>query len=462
MAGSFRGIGLASNAMQAFQRALDTSGHNLANVNTVGYSRQRVEFQSNYPLTFWSSGGQMKIGQGVSVAGINRIRDGYLDRSMSNALGMFGKSSAAASTMAKVDRVFGEPSDVGVASSIEKFFNAWSGLGSNPTDPSARDAVRSAAIELTDKVRTTYEDLRSLQDSTLQTIDASVGEINRLAEQISGLNKEILKSTSSGGSPNDLMDQRDMALDQLSQLVSVQREVNADGQYLIYASGHTLVDSAGVRPFPDTIDPSTMTFTDGSVTYTLKGGTLEGHVTGLQEVQQQMANLDDLAVTMRDEINALHVTGINGQGATGVEFFTSSTLPKVGAAAFFAVSADVLLSSDAIATGLSGLEGDGGLATSIAQTREIEHAALGNMTYSGFFERSIADLATNTDYYAQAAETEEAIVTQIDSQRQAISGVSIDDEMTAMLQYQRSYQAMSRVLTIFDQTTEELIGMLRR
>lgn len=461
MAGPFSGINMASNALRSFQRALDTTGHNIANVNTHGYSRQRVEFQPNRPLGFYSNG-YWQVGQGVGISGINRIRDSFLDASMISASSQYGESSAASTTLGRIDRVFGEPSDTGIASSIEQFFNAWSGLGSNPTDPSAKSAVRNSAMRMTERIRTTYDSLQSLQANTMKTLDSTVGEINRLGEEIANLNKEILRSSSAGGAANDLMDQRDRAVDQLSKLVNVQKEVFADGQYAIYTAGSTLVDSGGARTMPNALDAATGSFTDKGVTYTIRSGELAGHLKGLSEATQQMANLDDLAVTLRDEINALHVTGMTEDGMTGIEFFESSILPKGGAAQYFQLSADVLASADNIVTGLSGKQGDGGLATAIAQMRESSQTALGNKTFSEFFQQSITDLATQVAYFTQAMATEESVMQQIDSQRQAVSGVSIDDEMAALMQYQRSYQAAARALTVFDQVTEDLIGMLRR
>jgi flagellar hook-associated protein 1 FlgK len=128
----------------------------------------------------------------------------------------------------------------------------------------------------------------------------------------------------------------------------------------------------------------------------------------------------------------------------------------------FDLSAEVKGSPRAIAAGLTGEPGDGGLALNLSQLRDTGLAALGNQTFQGFYLANVGQVSSQAAYYEAAAKTEEAVASQIESQVQAVSGVSLDDEMTEMMRYQRSYQAAARALTVFDQVTEDLIAMLRR
>lgn len=452
---------MASNALRSFQRALDTTGHNLANVNTQGYTRQTVEFQSTAPRLFFSNGSKY-VGQGVQISSINRIRVGYLDTSLNNSSSQFGKASQLAAGIKGLERVYNEPSDSGISASLENFFNAWSGLGSDPSNPAAQAQVRNAGQKLADQVRTKFADLSGLETETKFQIAAGINEINGLADQIAALNKEIVRTQSTGGTPNDLMDQRDMALNRLSQLVNVKRETFPDGQYAIYAAGFTLVDSGGAREFPSNYDAAAGTVTDGTLTYNVRGGELAGLMGSMNEINNQKSNLNLLANTLRTEINALHGAGINSLGNTGVNFFNDVAVPPQTGAIDFDLSADVKADARAIASGVSGAAGDGGLALSIAQMREGAVAALGTKSFGQFFQDEVSRLAYEGSYHAAAVETEAAVRDQIVNQQQAVSGVSIDDEMANLMRFQRSYQAAARALTVFDQVADDLINMLRR
>jgi flagellar hook-associated protein 1 FlgK len=460
MAGPFLGINMSSLSLRNYQRGIDTIGHNIANVNTRGYSRQVVDYSTLPQLSFYSKGWK-SVGQGSILSSINRMRDQYLDASHGNALSQGNKYSATATQLQKIDQIYGEPSDAGINQALDRFFNAWSGAGSNPADAGARLEVRLSGQVLTDRVRNRYRDFNTLESNQVQQIYSTFDQIDGLAERIAQLNAEITRAAAANGTPNDLMDQRDLAVSDLSKLVNVSKEVYPDGSYAIFSAGHTLVQGNAARPFPRTFDPATSTVTDGAITYSVKGGALAGHLAGLNETRIQKANLDSLANTIKSQVNTLHVAGINKLGNTNVQFFDDVLVPPQTGAIDFRLSADVTASADAIAFGISGKEGDGGIATAIAQLRESNQAALGNKSFSAFFSDVVGKLASDTNFALGAAETEESIAAQVESQIQAVSGVSIDDEMAQLMKMQRSYQAAARALTIFDEVTQELINIIR-
>lgn len=461
MAGPFLGLSMASNALRSFQRALDTTGHNVANVNTKGYSRQTVQFGTNMPLSYFN-GARYSVGQGSTITSINRIRDGYLDVSYNSSTSNMGKFEARANGLMALDRTYSEPRDDGIAASLEQMFNAWSALGSNPTDPSARAKVRNAGLQLTNTVRTSYQQFQSIETNAKTSVNSTIGRINTLANSIAELNKEIVKNTVTGGTANDLMDKRDMALNELSSLVNIKKEVFPDGQYAVYAAGFTLVDSVGARTFPNNYDASTGSVTDGAITYFVSSGKLSGDFSTLNETRSQMANLDNLANTLRTQFNAVHSTGINDLGNTGVNFFNDVAVPPQTGAIDFALSTEVLADSRAIVAGTTGNAGDGGLALSLAGMRDTSFAAMGNQSFGQFFQKVVSDLAHQSSYADSAVETESAVLAQIENQIQSVSGVSLDDEMANLLQYQRTYQAAAKMLTVFDEVAQDLIGILRR
>jgi len=461
MAGPFLGINMASQTLRSMQRALDTTGHNIANVNTVGYSRQTVDFATLTPLDFYNRGWHA-VGQGVGITGINRIRDQYLDASARNASSNLNKYSTLATGLGRIDQVYGEPSELGIANALDGFFDAWSSLASNPSDVASRSAVRNAGQVLADRVRSTYAQMSNERTRTQTEITSTFTQIDALTNEIAQLNSDIKRYSVSGHQANDLMDRRDLAVQKLSGLVNVSVERFEDGSYAVYAAGATVVDSAGSRSFAKTYDAATSTVSDGTLTYRVTGGALAGHLSALNSMNNQMTGLDRLANNLRTEINALHTTGTNALGQTGIYFFNGEdTMPQTGAIDFN-LSVEVATSAEAIAAGVTVNPGDAGLALTLSKLRDVSIAGLSNQTFQGFFRGQVNVVANEAAYYDMATQTERSIATQIEQQQQGVMGVNIDDEMANMMRFQRSYQAAAKAMTIFDQVAEDLLAMVRR
>lgn len=460
MASPFGGINMMSYALRNFQAALQTSGHNVANVNTEGYSRQRVAFSTNDPLTLYSHGSPQMVGQGMHITQISRIRDIFLDRNLSMSNATLSKFSTAAAGLQGVEKIYNEPGDQGVTAALGKFFDAWSGLGSNPSDQAARLQLRNAGQILADRVRGTWQAMdQSAQDSDGQ-IQNTFSQINDLASKIDRLNKAI--KAASGQNANDLFDQRDMAVHELSTLVDVHSETFADGTMAVYAAGFTVVDSAGTMAFPTTYDATTGTVSNGLVTNPVRGGKLSGLLLTSAELTNQKTRLDSLANTLRTQVNTLHMTGVNSAGTTNVKFFNDVAVPPQSGAIDFDLDSQITSDINNVMTGVSGNPGDGGLALSIAGIREASQASLGGKTMTAYVTDGVDALASATSYYMQAQTTEEAVNAQIHNQIQSVSGVSIDDEMADLVKYQRSYQAAAHTLNVMDQVLQDLLGMLNR
>ncbi len=459
MPGSFHGINMASNALRAFQRALDVTGHNISNVDTPGYTRQTVEFRDNDPTKFWM-GGVHALGNGVTIGSVNRIRDSFLEQRKLQATGDTGKFSQMAESMRNIQSLFLEPGGSGIADSMDKFFNAWSALSSNPNEPTARMQVQQAGTTLANRIRTTYGALGDQLTHTNQTITDTLNQVQNLSNQIAELNGQIRQSMAEGMTPNDLMDLRDKAVRDMGQLVDVHTYEQPDGTVNVFMNQLTLVDSAGAVPTPLTFNTTTNTISNSTGTFDVRSGRLRALFESAEQVKVYQGNLDSLANELRTQINGIHSTGTNPLGNTGVNFFNDS-LPQTGALDFDLDPA-IIANSEAIVSSVSGNAGDGGLALSMSRLRDQSSASLGGVTMSRYFENMVSDVGRKTEYWGAQVSTQAAMNDQIETQIQSVSGVSLDDEMANMLRFQRSYQAAARALTIFDQMTEDLINMVRR
>lgn len=467
MPSPFHGIELASRALRAFQRSLDVTGHNIANVNTRGYTRQVADLSTTDPVTYWQNGART-LGTGVTIGSINRIRDLFLEGRMQSSLSQSNQYSTVSGSVKQILGLMNEPGANGITSALGKFFDSWSSLASNPNDPSTRMQVQQAAKTLTGRVRETYATLKSTSDDMLSEASSTIMTINNLATSIADMNTHIREQIASGGTPNDLMDQRDQAIRDLSQLVNVSTTQNSDGTLNVISSEFTLVDQSGARTMPSTIDLTTGKITGWTVPIDVRSGKLAGQIQAMQIAKREMGNLDTLANTLRTQVNAQHQTAVSPYGTTGANFFNDSAT-QTGAVDF---DLDPQIATDYmnIAAGVGDIVGpahnyvvgDTGVALMISKLRDLKIGALSNRTFTDFQKDNVNRLGSDQSYFESAANTQDAILQQVDQQQQAVSGVNLDEEMSNMLRFQRSYQAAAKVLSIFDQVTDDLIRMVNR
>lgn len=436
---------------------METTGHNLANVNTRGYSRQRLDTAAFEPMQMWA--GQMySLGTGVNIESISRAREMFLESRYQGANGNLMRYSTYSQGIQQLESVYREPGESGISHAMNKLFDAFSGLSSNPNDPTARTTVRNAADVFAQRVRTAYAEMSAMDEQVNAEIQNTFTQINQIGQQIATLNSQIRAATSSGGSPNDLLDQRDMLLRDLSNLSNVTTSPQPDGTVNVFLSNFPLVTTDHFRSFPTTFDAATMTLTDGSTSYPVRGGVLMGQFQTLNRIAQSQAELDTLANTMRTQFNTLHQTGADAAGNMGGFFFNDG---QTGAINF---DLDPIIKTDStkIFAGTTGYEGDGGLALAMSQLRDMKLAALGDRTFAQYYNASVSGVANDISQADAQVETFGSILTQISAQADSISGVNMDEEMADLMRYQRSYQAAARVLTILDQTTEDIINMMNR
>lgn len=460
MSSPFQGIDTARTALIAFQRALDVTGQNVANVDTPGYSRQQVDFATNDPSLIFQNK-PVWIGNGVNIASVTRVQDAFLQQRKLAAGGDLGRSTSLAANLSQIQSLIPEPGSNGISAGLDQFFNAWSALSSNPNDPGSRVQVQQAGATLAQRIQSTYLSLQGQKTQTQGQVTQTFQDINALTAKIATLNQKIEGGSLGNGSPNDLLDQRDQAIAQLSQLVDVKTYTFSNGATAVYMNQLTLVDGSGSYPIPTSYDLVKQTVTNGSSVYNVNTGKLAGLFQTLNAIGGYAGKLDALANNLRTQVNAIHKTGINPLGGTGLNFFNDvASGPQTGAIDF-ALDPAIAADPQAIASSVTGVAGDGGLALALSRTRDTQVAALGNATFGSYYSSFVSSVGRDTATASTTKDTQTAISKQVDNQIQSVSGVSLDDEMANLLRYQRSYQAAAKALSIFDQTTQDLLGILK-
>jgi len=448
-------LAIARSALMMSQRAMDITGNNVANASTPGYSRQQLVLIPGGAVAT----AEGSLGGGVTDAGVLRIRDTFLDAAYWRSAGSFGQSGTSFDVLSQLENVLHEPSDTGIISAMDNMFHAFSDLANDPSSANSRTLLRSAAQQLINQLHDVSSQIGQISQDTYGRMGAQVTQVNQLTSQIASLNAQIVASSGPEGPSPDLQDRRDQLIDQLSGLVGVQVVNRPDGTVGVIAGTTSLVDGSNSTALA--VQPVGSGFGIGLAS---GGGLIDprsGSLKALSDLSTQSlpalaAGLDQFAGALVGEINRVHVNGFTLTGATGINFFD----PTKTTAATISLSSDVLASTDNIAAAATNAPGDGGQALIMAQCESASLATLGGQNMRNFYSGIATSLGVQVQSASQDQSTDQTMMDQADSQRQSVSGVSIDDEMVTLIGQQQAYTAAARLVTVADQMMQDLVTMM--
>lgn len=456
--GTFTGYNIGKSALIASTNAEDVVGNNVANANTEGYTVQNLEIgeapsvEGTANGSTWSTG---QFGTGVRSAAITRARDQFLDESLRDAYTRKGSQDAIGKQLGTVEAVINEPGDAGINNALNEFFNAFSDIQNNPEDTGVRTSVIGTAQALTHKLRVTQSALDSNGQQIADQVNVDVKEINSLAHQIADINRQIHKVAGDRQQPNQLLDQRDLALDKLAKLVNIKATAQRDGSVNVNIGGTEIVSGNQSRDVK-----LEELVTRGH----LKGGTLGGDVQALASLTQLQINVDNLSNTIMSEVNGVHAQGAGLDGSTGLPFFTGTSARDIDVNKNIVDHPEKLAAAAVPATGgVLPAPGDASNAVKIYQLKDktVELGPLAGRTMAHFYNDTVTDIGAQTANARATSDLVGATVSQLETQRSATSSVNIDEEATKLIQYQRSYQAAAKVISTNDEMLTSLLGMVR-
>jgi len=430
---TFLGLQTSLRGLLAQQQALDVATHNVANANTVGYTRQEAQLGATIPLHMQSgatqTGSGAFLGQGVDVTAYRRIRDSFLDLQVRAQTMALGDSSTTAEALDRVQSAVGEPSDTGINALLGKFYSAWSNLGDHPEDDGAKQAVTEAGKTLADALSGLATDIgNAVTDAQTEftNLTGATGPIKAAATSLAQLNKAIDAAVDAGQSPNDLLDQRDQVLDQLSQYGNVSVTPLANGRIQVLLGNQSVVNDQTVD-WPATL-PGTFAAGGGQLgaLQTLSTTTLPGY----------LGSLDQFASTLATDVNT----------AYGASFFGGTTALTLGTG---------IPAASAITAGSGTAAGSNDLARAVAGLRTSSTAGA---QYAAF----VRQVGSDNDNALRAQSVAQAAVDSAEDRRQNVMGVSLDEEMANMLRFQRGYQASARAMSTIDDMLDTLINRAGR
>lgn len=452
---SFASLGTALSALYAQRHGMDITGQNVANANTDGYSRQRVRMEAMGGVT----GAQlhsrrMMAGGGVKVVDFQRLRDSFLELRALQEQSAGAALRTSQTTLARIELSFSEPGPNGLQAQLAEFWSGWDDLANRPGDPGARSQVLERAATVVEGFNRAASDLVGLRASLTDQLRSRLNDVNNAAARIAELNQSIQSATNAGLSPNELLDQRDRLVNELSNLVTVSTRDGAAGSVDVYVGGSALVRGNTTEALGVTVDTvtgdATVTWSRLGVAAELAGGETGGLVAAVNTVVPgYQQRLDQVADTFRTTVNTQHVAGDDLVPATPTDpLFTGS------GAAGLAVNPAVAADPNRVAAAAAGAGAlDAGNALAMADLAGLVNGP------DSQYRSLIADLGADAQRANRQVSIQGQIAAQVDAARKAQSSVNLDEEMTNMIAFQHAYDAAARFMTAVDQTLDTLLNM---
>jgi flagellar hook-associated protein 1 len=450
---SFYGLQTSLRGLLAQQRLLDTAGHNIANASTKGYSRQEATLVASaaqeIPAGGIAGGAGAHIGSGVEVEQYRRIRDVFVDLQFRGQNSSLGEWAARASSLDRAELALAEPGENGINEQLSRFWDAWDNLGNANADPAAaKQALIEQANGLADAFKTVRDQISQVQSqSYAEYADLARpagpgdpgGEVAQIARDIAELNDVIRRFMPSGDVPNDLLDRRDQLLDDLSEFGQISVEDQPDGTVNVSfvdqaLTGVTYPVVAGITSAwtgPPAGDAWTIGGRLGGLLDVSKpGGTLEGYLT----------SIDTIATALATTVNTTY----------GGTFFTTGT----PAGATLSVDAALQANPNSVVAG-SGGSGSRDIAQAVARLRD-------NASVDGAYRAFVAQVGAHVREAARQEGNAQMLTDAVENRRQSVSGVSMDEEMSNLVRFQRAYQASARAMSTMDEMLDVLVNRTGR
>ena len=503
MRSTFMGLETNKRGLYTQQSALYTTGHNISNANTLGYSRQRVNMQATagFPGVGLNTPTMPGfLGTGVEAGSIQRIRDSFVDqqyRQESNKLGYWESRSKSISQM---EDILNEPSNYGMQKSLSEFWQSLNDLAVNPDNGGARKVVIQRGQAVADSFNYMYNSLTEIQNNIGKEQEVGTKDINSLLSQITDLNRQISEVEPNGYLPNDLYDSRDVLLDELSQYLPIELNYEPSGGRALHIAegsvtvslkinGDTVKLVSGGKAGSLTTEPSPLVAADGVQGIKVKlpdGGEKEVEHKDLLDLGKlkslmnsygvagadgpkgiypdMLAQLNEMASKFAEMFNKIHYEGTDLDGEhPNQDFFTTKdggglTAGNITVNTHFVENPSKLAASDS----KKAEEGNGNLAKRLAGIQfdviKDTNSSLDGMTLQGFFQGIIGQLGVDGQQAEKLAYNTATLLGAVEQRRSSISSVSLDEEMTNMIQFQQAYNASARMITVIDETLDKIIN----
>lgn len=474
MLGLFGTLNMGARSLQVQQQGVEVAGHNLANVNNSAYTRQRLSIATSITVpTPWGP-----QGTGADVLGIRQLRSTILDQQIQGETSVQGYLESQQHALQLGESILGqslnraatatdgsaetESSQNGIAEGLADLFNSFQSLATSPTSFTERQSVMLQAANLANRFNQVDARLGTLTESLNVTLRDDVAKANELISIIAGYNKQIMATEAGApGAANDLRDLRQQRIEELAGIVNLQTTEQPTGSIDIAVAGVDVITGPKVLEPLEAYDAGggqmLVRTTTSGLPLNLTGGRITGTIEARDGALAALrTSLDTLARQLITQVNDLHRAGFGLNGTTGADFFLGT-----GAAD---IQANQALSDNPAliqASGVSGVVGDNQVALALAQLATADQSGMNNQTFSEGYSQTVAAFGQSLWSVNNALSDQEVVQNMLERQRDAISGVSLDEEMTDLVKFQRAYQASARLISTIDEMLQTIVNLGR-
>jgi flagellar hook-associated protein 1 FlgK len=471
MGSTFGGLETGIRGLRAHQIALRTTGQNIANADTPGYSRQVAVLETTAPYTYPSlhnSNGVGQIGTGVEAGRILRMRDDFIDLQLRNENALKGKWGLRQNTLEQLEVVINEPSDSSISARLKQFWNALNELATRSEDSSVRASVNENAIVFAQSLRHTHRQLIDLQGDLNQQLSVYTDKINTMAKQIAELNEVIGKVKGSNQEPNDLIDQRERLVQQLSEITNITVSTDKHNRFNIAINGAILVSGDSystmkVRKNTAKNGLDEVVWADNGLPVSFTNGEIKGLLdTRDIDVQYFIDALNEFTGTLINRFNEVHQAGYGLDDSSHKVFFTGHDAADIEVNHLISMDLNLIAASDNTATLGElphGAPGNGQNARKLANV--IKRDLLLNQnsaTLTEYYNGLIAKLGIDSEKANATYINQETLVNYLQDRQDTVAGVSMDEEMSNLIRFQNAYNASTRYMTTIDEMLDKIIN----
>jgi flagellar hook-associated protein 1 FlgK len=490
----FSDLGVGLSGLEAQQIGLDTVGQNVANASTPGYVDETVNLGAVGSVQHpgFDQSASSLPGDGVEVVGISRLDNTYLQARSYTEQGDQGLLSAQQNGLQAVQQIFPEPSSNGISSQLTKYWQDWSTLASNPADAPTRSMLVEDATTLSSSLNQASTSLATVGQQTVQDIQSTLQQVNIAASQIASLNQSIAQGMAGRGnvgnsSVNELQDQRDQLVSQLSSQLGLRVTNNSDGTVNIYSGSEALVwgNTSQNLSLSSSGPPYSLVWSNDGSTFQPASGELGGMLSTVNEyVPNYQQGLDQVAQSLMGSVNELMSTGYDLYGNQGAPFFLGTGAGNIEVNP--AVAADpgkIAAAASPVPAGSGATNEDGTVAAQVGELPNSSQVSLlepaggwasggtasawgtGASTVTGTepdvaYNQLVSGIGQATSSVSSQLTAQQAVTTNVNSALQSATGVNTDEELTKMVMYQNAYDASAKFISTVDATLQSLIQMV--
>lgn len=457
-------------SMQNSQTALQTVSHNIANKATEGYSRQRVELTTAPPV----GEGHIQIGMGTRASQVTRTNNPWLEKQLQKETGILGFEQGKVDSLGRVEQVFNEQMNKGLNQYVTDFFNSFRELSNNPESTTSRTMVREASVALTGDFKRVGTQLEHVQKDADELIRNQVQEVNKMVKEVASLNEKISQVEVQGVPANDARDRRDVLLKRLNERIDITYAEGNNGMMTVQTAGNAILvsgyDSYEIGTARDGLsnrlnltykqNESTPPF---SITSRIKGGSIGGALHVRDKVVEDLKQkIDQMALALSEEVNKVHSLGYDRYGKPAAEFFQIRPVLGQSLAQSIELNEEIFNDANLIAAGSTpGAPGDNTVANVISQIQNKSIMEEGTTSLDDFYNSQVGVVGVLSQRAQKSRESQTNILKQLDTIRESVSGVSLDEETTNMIEFQKSFEASARLIKTADEMLETVLNLKR-